>query len=551
VNLEQIRLKTDLEYNRQDESTLIIGPSALDPGPGLFNHLQSLIERSHLKARLIAAGPMGYPDLEPLLIIRKPGQPGVLYPHVTPEIASTLIDSFVVHGGPGPDLALGSTGNGKIEGIPVLAALPLFSLQNRVALRNCGFLDPQEIGHYISCAEGYSGLSKALQMGPDEVIRQLDAAGLRGRGGAGYPTAQKWKNCREAEGNEKYLVCNAIDSDPLAGTARLLLESDPHSVLEGLLIGAYAVGAAQCFLCVGAENSLAVARLNRALEQMRQYGLLGENILDSDFSTEISIKALPSRLVAGEETALLRFLEGKQTMPFIRPPYPAFSGLKNNPTVVNNLETLADAAVILQKGADWFNQLGTEKSKGTKVLALSGDITHRCILEVPFGTTLRSIIEKAGGGVPGNKKIKAVQLGGPAGSFLTSDSLDLPIDFASLDKAGAILGSGTIEVFAEDACAVQMAAGKMDYLHDQSCGKCVFCREGTLQMSAILADIAECKGKSHDLELLIDLGKLMREGSICGLGKNAPAPALSSLKLFPKDYEAHLKSDKDHCPTHA
>jgi NADH-quinone oxidoreductase subunit F len=416
-----------------------------------------------------------------------------------------------------------------------------------VVLRYCGSIDPESIDDYILRAGGYSGLARALQMSPEDVISELSAAGLRGRGGAGYKTADKWHICRLAEGTEKYLVCNALDSDPASNIARLILEGNPHSVLEGLLIGAYAVGASIGYICAGAENSLAVRRLNSALKQMRESNLLGNRILDSGFSAEIILKEVPSCLVAGEETALIRSLENKQAKPFIRPPYPAAAGLKNRPTVVNHLETLADAALILQQVPEWVHPPGTEQSRGTKIITVCGDVSQSCTLEVPLGTTLRSIIEKSGATVT---DIRAVQVGGPTGTFLTAGSLDLPFDFESLKQAGAIMGSGTIEVFSGSRCMLQAAAEKMVYLHEQSCGKCVFCREGTYQMADILADMVEYKGKSPDLELLFKLGKLMQQGSICNLGKNAPAPVLSSLNLFKEDYAEHLKGENGRCRYH-
>ncbi len=441
-------------------------------------------------------------------------------------------------------------GSDKITSGRPASDLLLFHIEKRMALRNCGRIDPHEIGDYILSAGGYSGLARALEIGPEEVTREIGKAGLRGRGGAGYPTAQKWKNCREAEGDEKFLVCNAVDADPLARTARLILECDPHTVLEGMLIAAYACGASRCYLCVGSENSQAIELIHRALDQMLEYNLLGKNILDSGFNASISLKTLPSRLVAGEETALLRFLEGKQTMPFIRPPYPAIAGLNNHPTVVNNVETLADAAAILQKGAEWFRQTGTEKSKGSKVITVAGDVVRSYTLEVPFGATLRSVLD-AGGAVSDITKIKAVQFGGTAGTFFTPGSLDLAIDFEALAESGAIMGSASLEVFSAEKCAVTIAAEKLAYLHEQSCGKCVFCREGTLQIASILDDLAKFQGQKQDLDLLADLGKLMRQGSICGLGKNASTPVLSTLNLFRSDYEAHLKGDKDHCGSQA
>lgn len=542
MDLEQIRSRTGIETKGQAETRLLVGATSRTAASELIDGLRSLIAGSGLKAGVIAAGPQGYPDLEPLVVVEKPGRPGVLYHRVSPEIASSLVKDYLLRDDPRPDLALGTTGSGKIEGLASLSALPLFALQKRAVLRYCGYIDPENIGDYISRAGGYSGLSRALKMAPGDIIKELAGAGLRGRGGAGFNTSEKWHVCSTAEENEKYFICNALDSDPLSGIARLILEGTPHSVLEGLLIGAYAVGASRCYICVGAENTTAIRRLRIALEQMQELNLLGSRILDSGFSADILIKEVPSCLVAGEETALIRALDNKQAKPFIRPPYPAAAGLKNKPTVVNHLETLANVSLILQKVPEWTNPPGTGQSKGTKIITLCGDCAHGSTLEVPLGTTLDSIIEKAGGAAIG-KSIRAIQVGGPTGTFLGAGSLDTAFSFESLQQAGAGIGSGTIEVFAGHRCMAQAAAQKMAYLHDQSCGKCVFCREGTCQMADILADIVEFQGKSQDLELLLKLGKLMQQGSICGLGKNAPSPVLSSLKLFSEDYAAHLKGE--------
>ncbi|MBN1190186.1 MAG: hypothetical protein JXA46_10570 [Dehalococcoidales bacterium] len=563
MNLEQIRSKLNAGSTPGNKIRIAVGGSSETEVRGLIDHISSVIKKHSIDARVIAAGPHGYPGLEPLVLIEKPGQPGILYPQATPETASNLVDDYVIGDDPRPDLALGTTGETKIDGIRALSDLPLFSLQERAVLGYCGRIDPEDIGDYISLAGGYSGLSRALGMSPEDVIGDLAAAGLRGRGGAGFNTADKWHICRTAAGDEKFMVCNALDSDPLSGISRLVLEGCPHSVLEGLLIGAYAVGAACCYICVEAENRLAVRRLETALEQMKDHNLLGENILDSGFNADIIIKEVPSCLVAGEETALICLLENKQAKPFIRPPYPAEAGFNNKPTVINNLETLANVALILQRAPEWACPGGTEKSKGTKIITLCGEFSLRgyvpvrtgvdtaCgyTLEVPMGTTIRNILEKTTG-AESIENIRAVQIGGPTGAFLAAGSLDLSIDFEFMRRAGGIMGSGTIEVFAGDRCMVRATSEKIAYLQEQSCGKCVFCREGTYQMADILADITEYKGKEQELELLRKLGQMMQQGSLCGLGKNAPAPVLSSLELFSDDYRAHLKGEHKCSPGH-
>jgi NADH-quinone oxidoreductase subunit F len=550
MNFEQICATAESEcgyLNDRDCMKIYIGSSTDDStAASVFNSFQAEIDKRRIKARVITTGSFGYYDLEPVVLIEKPGQSTILYNNVTPERASELVNDYLIHGNPRPDIAFCSTGSNKISNIPNISELPLFTLQNRIALRNCGYIDPENINHYILRGQGYSGLSKALQMNPEDVIEELKKSGLRGRGGAGYFTADKWKTCHEAEGNEKYVICNAVDADPRALTARLLLESDPHSVLEGMLIGAYAIGASHCMVYVNAEYSPAIKTLRKALEQMSRYGLLGNNILDSSFSSEIAIKEAPASLVSGEETALLRCLEGKQVMPYVRPPYPANNGFLGKPTLINNLETMSHVSAIFQNGPEWYSGFGTEQSKGSKVITVSGSAVHRYTVEVLFGTTLRSIVEDIGGGVSNGKNIKAVQFGGPTGAYFTADSLNIPVDYEAMEEAGSIIGSGTVEVFDSDSCAVEMTRDVISYIQTQSCGKCVFCREGSYQMSDILQDITEYKGEPQDLDLLIELGEAMKIGCICGLGRTAPNPVLSSIKLFRSEYDAHIKEKR--CP---
>jgi NADH-quinone oxidoreductase subunit F len=550
MNFKQIYAAAEDEsHYLEDRDCLKIYIGALadnDTAPDVFRRFQAGIDKHSIKARVIVTGSFGYYDLEPLVLVEKPGQAAVLYRNVTPETATVLVNDYLIGDNPRPDMALGILGDNKIDSMPSISDLPLFNLQNRIALRNCGYLDPQSISHYILKGQGYAGLARALAMSRREVIEELKKSGLRGRGGAGYLTADKWQACHDAEGNEKYVICNAVDADPQALTARLILESDPHSVLEGVLIGAYAVGAEKGIICVNAEHPAAVERLKKALEQMREYGLLGSDILGSTLSCEIEIKEVPASLVAGEETALLRFLEGKQAMPYIRPPHPVVSGFMGKATLINNLETMANVAAIFQNGGEWYAASGTEQSKGTKVITLAGDIVRKYTVEVPFGTTLRSVVADIGSGVSNGKDGKAVQFGGPTGAYFSAGSLDIPIDYETVAEAGSTIGSGTVAVFNGDTCAVEMARDAIAYLHSQSCGKCVFCREGSYQMSDILQDIAEYRGTFQDLDLLVELGEGMREGCICNLGRTASNPVLSSIKLFPPDYDAHIKEKR--CP---
>jgi NADH-quinone oxidoreductase subunit F len=411
---------------------------------------------------------------------------------------------------------------------------------NRIALRHCGVIDPENLYEYISYGEGYRGLAGALEMSQGEVIEELRKSGLRGRGGGGYPAAEKWAICLEANENEKYLICNAVDADPKSRIARMLLEGDPHAILEGMAIAAYATGARQGFIGVNAGYATAIKRLGKALEQMRENSLLGKNILESGFQFDMEIKEVAASLVAGEETALISSLENRQAMPYLRTVYPAVKGFNDKPTLVNNVETLAHVAAIFQKGAAWYAATGTEKSKGTKIFTLAGDLVNKSTIEVPFGTMLRTVIEGRGGGVISGKGIKAVQCGGPTGTFLGPDSLDVPLSFEAMKESGGIIGSGTIEVFDDTRCAVEMARDAITYIQSQSCGKCTFCREGSYQMADILSDIIDNGGKPGDLELLQELLEAMPTGSICGLGKTAPGPVLSSIRLFREDYEAHI-----------
>ena len=401
---------------------------------------------------------------------------------------------------------------------------------------------------------GYPGLERAWELGPEGVIAELAENGLRGRGGAGYPTAAKWQACRDAEGDDKYAVCNALDSDPRARTARLLLGRDPHSVLEGLLIGAYAVGAPRCFVCVNAEYEEEIAAVRHTLEQMRERGLLGENAHGPGVSCDVEVRAVPSSLVAGEETALLRALEGRQALPYLRPPYPAVKGLHGRPTLIASAETLTNVSAILQAHPTAARGIGTSTSPGTKIVTVwggggrdhegDGESCHCRTVEIPFGTTIRAVLEEVVGPGAGGAPIKAVQFGGPTGRFFAGDSLDTPITYEDMKAAGAIVGSATIEVFGSGSCAVEMARDALRYLRDQSCGVCVVCREGTYQMAGILDDIAEFRGEPQHLDLLLDLAEAMEAGSICGLGKTASAPVLSSIELFADDYRAHIDAKR-------
>ena len=475
--------------------------------------------------------------------MQQPGLPAVVYYNMTPDRATRLAGEGL-NGTIPSDLVLCSLGDGDIDNVPKAGELPLFKLQERMTLGNCGRLNPEDIFAYIREADGYGALNAALQMTADQVIDKVEAAGLRGRGGAGFPTAEKWRLCRSAPGEEKIIVCNAVDGDPKARTAQLLLGSDPHSVLEGLLIGAYAVGAQRCIICLDKVQSTALTRLEQAVSQMKELGLVGENILETGFQAMIDIRLVDGGLVKGEQTALLRALQGRQSMPYVRTTRSALNGLDGHPTVVDNVETLCGVKAVFQDRMQAFQAVGTESSKGTKIMTIAAGDSAAMTIEVPFGTTLRNIIETIDDGLLDGVGIQAVQLGGPTGSFFAGDGLDTVIDFEAVAAGGGILGSGTIDLIREGDCPVAVVRDIALYLHEQSCGKCVFCREGTLQLADIMVNIADNKAKSKDVELIRELGRQMKNGCICGLGRTAANPASSSLALFPEEFDAHIKDKK-------
>lgn len=511
----------------------------------VLDHLKAELGQRNIAAQVIEVGCIGCCYLEPLVYIAKRGRPRLVYSNITPEIASQLVTDYIVNDNPRPDLAICSIGEGEVEDIPNLWELPMFKPQLRIALRNCGYIDPGNINHYIA-SSGYSGLVRALGMTAKEVVEEISQSRLRGGGGAGFPTGTKWRLCQDAPGSEKYLVCNAAEGDPAVYKDRLLLESDPHSVLEGMLIGAYAIGATCGYIYIPAEYTLAVDRLKTALKQMEDNGLLGHNILGSNFSFNIEVKEGARAFVCGEETALIRSLEGKRGMPYPRPPFPTTSGLRGKPTVVNNAETWANVSAILQKGAEWYAGYGTEQSKGTKILALAGNVKRPGLIEVPMGITLSQIVYDIGGGIPEGKDFKAVLIGGPTGGCLPESTLDLPIDYEHLTEHGAIMGSGSMIVADSDTCMVDLAKRSLFFTQAESCGKCVLCREGTVQMLEFLTDITEGRGKPKDIDLLLELSEGVKLGSLCALGGTAPNPVQTTIRYFREEYEAHIK--RRQCP---
>jgi NADH:ubiquinone oxidoreductase subunit F (NADH-binding) len=548
MNYEQIVANAQSRYGVSDRESIRISVAAQPGNPAresTFALFDDWAKKNGGKPYVVAAGSFGLYDLEPIVVVQRTARPAVLCRCGSVESANRLIREVAEDEDLASGLVLGTIGDGKAKEIPSAEELSLFGLQKRFALRNCGLVDPEDINDYIICCDGYRGLWKALQMGRDTVIKEVKESRLRGRGGAGYPTADKWIAIGQAEKGARCLVCNAIDGDPISRTASLLLESDPHAVLEGLLVGAHAIGATQAIICVATGSDHTIRILRKALEQMAFYGLVGVDILDSGFECSIEVREVERSLVAGEETALLRSLAGRQAMPYLRGNQPLVKGFESRPTVVNNIETLANVSAILAKGARWFSATGTEASAGSKVMTLSGMVLHRYTVEVPFGTKLGSVVTEIGG-VPEGKTIKAVQFGGPTGRYIDPAEFDVAIGFETLETPDSIMGSGSIEIIDGGTCAVEMTERVMSYVHSQSCGKCVFCREGTFQISDILKDITEGEGKQQDLDLLTELAEEMRIGTICGLGRSAANPVLSSLRLFGSEYEAHIREKK--CP---
>ncbi|MGA7697118.1 MAG: NuoF family protein [Candidatus Sulfotelmatobacter sp.] len=456
---------------------------------------------------------------------------GVLYKQVAASDAAEILDSLE-----GPAVAR----------LVCPTDVPFFQRQQKIVLENSGVIDPDRIEDYIA-AEGYSGLIKALtEMAPREVVEQVTKSGLRGRGGAGYPTGLKWSTVAKSVGTQKYVICNADEGDPGAFMDRSVLESDPHRVLEGMLIAAYAVGASEGYIYVRAEYPLAIKRLRNAIRQAERAGLLGANICGTRFSLRLDVRLGAGAFVCGEETALIASVEGKRGTPRPRPPYPAMEGLFGQPTLINNVETYANIAPIIRKGGEWYAQIGTEKSKGTKVFALAGSVQNTGLVEVPMGISLREMVFEIGGGIPEGRKFKAVQTGGPSGGCLPESCLDMPVDYESLAKAGSIMGSGGMIVMDQTSCMVDVAKYFMDFCMTESCGKCIPCRVGTYQMHRILTAISTMSATKQDMTMLEELCDLLKHTSLCGLGQSAPNPVVSTLRSFGEEYRADIDDHK--CP---
>ncbi len=538
-------LKKLREDNKENENIQIIvgmGTCGIAAGANkTFDAFLDEIKVNNLKNITVKpTGCMGLCYVEPTITVKTSGQPDIIYGNVNNETARKIINEHIVEG----KLVDGHIFENPAADIVNTENYDSDYKQFRIVLRNCGVIDPESIEEYIA-RDGYIGLEKALfEMSSDDILNEVKKSGLRGRGGAGFPTGFKWEFTKQIESDQKYIICNADEGDPGAYMDRATLEGDPHSVIEAMMIAGKCVCADKGVIYIRAEYPLAIERLEIAMAQSRELGLLGENILGTDFSFDLEIRLGAGAFVCGEETALLASVEGNRGMPIPKPPFPAVKGLFGKPTVINNVETFANIPVIITKGGAWFAKIGTEKSKGTKVFALTGKIKNSGLVEVPMGTTLRDIVFDIGGGIPNDKKFKAVQTGGPSGGVLTEAFLDTPIDFDSLVAVGSMMGSGGMIVMDEDDCMVDIAKFYLEFCVEESCGKCAPCRIGTKKIYELLDKISQGKGELSDLQKIKDMGAAMQKASLCGLGQTAPNPVLSVIKAFEEEVLEHINDKK-------
>ena len=547
TTLERRRRRAQARWRRLQESPRPViyigaGSCGLAAGAGeLLEGVGDYLGDRAIDAEVVRVGCIGPCYLEPLLDVQLPGRPRLSYANMTPDLAAKTLDALLAGEVPKRHL-LGHFGDGAYgdgaNGVPRFADHPMLARQVRIALRNCGVIDPEEVDHSLARG-GYRAIEQCLDMPWQDVIDLVRRSGLRGRGGAGFPTWQKWTFCRETDADERYLICNADEGDPGAFMNRSLIEGDPHAVLEGMLIAAYAIGASHGYVYIRAEYPLAIRRLRSAIAAMGKLGLLGESILGSGFSFDITIKEGAGAFVCGEETALMASIEGRRGMPRTRPPFPAVSGLWGKPTIINNVETLATLPAIVANGPEWYAGFGTASSKGTKAFSLVGKVRRTGLIEVPFGTTLRTVIFDIGGGLA--KDFKAVQTGGPSGGCLGEEFLDTPIDYENLAAAGSIMGSGGLIVIDRDTCIVDTARYFLSFTQSESCGKCVPCRVGTRHLVGILDSICEGKGELADLDRLERLARVVKSSALCQLGQTAPNPVLSALKYFRGEFVEHIQ----------
>ncbi len=540
-------------FERPERFRILIGSATCGRAAGSLEVLQAF--ESELAKQglsgvtdIYEVGCLGMCYAEVLVEIRGKDGNRVLYQGVEPRHVPALIDAQLQREEAYLPLALAVMTEGEEIDLPSFSELPIIKHQVRIVLRNCGIIDPTRLNHYLARG-GYSGMAKALAMSPEQVIDEIKESGLRGRGGAGFPTGVKWGFARHSVSDQKYVICNADEGDPGAFMDRSVLEGDPHAVLEGLLIAGYAIGASIGYVYCRAEYPLAIERLQGAIAQMRDQGFLGENILNSGFAFDIKIKKGAGAFVCGEETSLMQSIEGQRGMPRSKPPFPAVAGLFGKPTNINNVETLAAVSAIMEHGGAWYAGYGTEKSRGTKTFALAGKINRTGLVEVPMGISLRTIIEDIGGGMLGGKKFKAVQTGGPSGGCIPAQFIDLPVDYERLAEVGSIMGSGGMIVIDEESCMVDMARYFLTFTENESCGKCVPCRMGTQHLLKILTTITEGKGTLEQLETLRKIGDTMKHASLCGLGQTAANPVLTTLKYYEDEYRAHIEEHT--CPAGA
>ncbi|MCK4573926.1 MAG: 4Fe-4S binding protein [candidate division Zixibacteria bacterium] len=547
ISFEQRQDEARKKWNALQSSkvpVIYVGTATCGRAAGAMDVLKVIrrtLKEHKLKAKVVEVGCIGPCYLEPLMDIVVPGNPRISYSNVNAESAQKIVENYLLKGNPLPMLAaghFGENGHPVTAGIPRFFDMPMLKHQVRVVLRNCGYINPDSIDHYLA-NDGYEGLKKALAMGHEAVIAEVEEAGVRGRGGAGFPTHRKWKICRSVAGDDKYMICNVSEGDPGAFMNRSLIEGDPHCVVEGLLIAAFAIGANHGYIYINSDYTLAIARLKTAIDEMSELGLLGKNILGSGFDFDIIIKEGAGAFVCGEETALIAAVEGRRGMPRSRPPFPAVEGLFGKPTIINNVETLGSLPNILRNGASWYKQYGVPGNYGTKTFSLVGSIRRGGLIEVPLGIKLRKIIEDIGGG--SLKKFKAVQTGGPSGGCLSEEYLDIPVEYESMTAAGSIMGSGGMIVMDEDACVVDLALYFLNFTQKESCGKCSPCRVGTWHMVTILERITKGEGTTEDLTKLQTLAETAARASLCGLGQSAPNPVLTTLRHFRSEYLEHVQ----------
>jgi len=540
---EELDLRVNLKANTREKHILVCHGTGCtsSKSPKIIENFRRILEEKKIEnVKVIQTGCFGLCAKGPIVIIRPED---TFYAMVSPDDCEEIIDTHIVNGELVERLLCKDIDDSVVNR---LDELTFYKKQKRIALQNCGVIDPENIDEYIAF-DGYKALEKVVtEMTPEEVVKVVTDSGLRGRGGAGFPTGKKWEFTRIAKGTQKYVVCNADEGDPGAFMDRSILEGDPHCIIEAMMIAGYAIGANKGYIYVRAEYPIAVQRFDIAIKQAKEYGILGKNIFGTDFEFNLEIRLGAGAFVCGEETALLESIEGRRGQPRLKPPFPANAGLWGKPTLINNVETYANITKIILNGAEWYNSIGTETSKGTKVFALGGNVVNVGLVEVPMGTTLREIVFDIGGGIPGGHKFKAAQTGGPSGGCIPEQYLDTPIDYESLKQIGSMMGSGGLIVMDDTKCMVNLAKFYLGFTVDESCGKCTPCRIGTKRMLEILDRITEGKGESDDIEKLEKLANTIIKASVCGLGQTAPNPVLSTIKYFRDEYEAHINDET--CP---